>query len=180
MYWTLKYACISNYELIRLDRNGRGGEIAIYVACHLPLTVISSSPQSLEFLAISVSSPIGQFVVSALYRPPSSPVSFLITCPWLWKIFALPSLYSHCFIFGDFNVDVSVPGYLHNYLCNVANLHALTIIPTNHTHVTSTCATTIDLMLITSPELVKACQTIPPINTSDHNGIYAVTRVKTF
>ena len=42
-------------------------------------------------------------------------------------------LYSH--IFGDFNVDASVPGYLCNYLYNVANLHALIIIPTGHTQV---------------------------------------------
>ena len=56
------------------------GRIAIYVAGHLPFTVTSSGPQSLGFIANSVSSPIGRFVVSALYRPPSSPVSFLITC----------------------------------------------------------------------------------------------------
>jgi len=83
------------------------------------------------------------------------------------------------FIFGDFNVDVSVPGYLCNYLYNVANLHAPTIIPTGHTHVSSSCATTIDLMLTTSPELVKNCQTVPPIGTSDHNGIISVVSLLT-
>ena len=91
-----------------------------------------SSPHSLQFLAISVSSPFGQFVVSVLYRPPSSPVSFFDKLSLVLKDLCTP-LYSR--IFGDFNVDASVPGYLCNYLYNVANLHALTIIPTGHTRV---------------------------------------------
>ena len=76
MYWTLKSACIPDYELTRLDRDRHGGGVIIYVACHLPFTVISSGPHSLELLAVSVSSPFGQFVVSVLYRLPSYPVSF--------------------------------------------------------------------------------------------------------
>ena len=88
-------------------------------------------------------------------------------------------LYSHFFIFGDLNVDVSNQGYLYKYLYNVANLHALTIIPTGPTRVTSVCATTIDLMLTTSPELVETCQTTPPLGTSDHNGIFSVVSLLT-
>ena len=37
--------------------------------------------------------------------------------------------------------------------------------------VTNSSATTIDLMLSTSPELVKSCETIPQIGNSDHNGM---------
>ena len=44
---------IPNYELTRLDRDRHGGGVAIYVAVHIPFTVISSGPHSLEFLAIS-------------------------------------------------------------------------------------------------------------------------------
>ena len=169
---------IPDYEFTRLDRDRHGGGVIIYVAGHLQFKVISSGPHSLEFLAISVSSPFGQFVVSVLYRPPSSPVSFFDNLSLVLEDLCTP-LYSHFFIFGDFNVDVSVPDYLCNYLYNVANLHALAIIPTGHTRVTSSCATTIDLMLTTSPELVKNCQTIPPIGTSDHNGIISVVSLLT-
>ena len=102
-----------------------------------------------------------------------TPLSFLITYLQFWKISALLCIHT----FWGFNI--SVPGYLCNYLYNVANLHALTIIPTGHTRVTSSCATTIDLMLTTSPELVKNCQTIPPIGTSDHNGIISVVSLLT-
>ncbi len=59
--------CIPNYELVRLDRNRHGGGVAIYVASHLPLSVVSSGSYCLEFLAISVKTPYGQFVVAVLY-----------------------------------------------------------------------------------------------------------------
>ena len=67
MYWTLKSVFL-DYELTRLDGDRHGGGVIIYVAGHLPFTVISSGPHSLQFSAISVSSPFGQFVVSVLYR----------------------------------------------------------------------------------------------------------------
>ena len=56
--------CIPDYELTRLDRDRVGAGVIIYVTDHLPFTVISSGPHSLQFLAISVSSPFGQFAVS--------------------------------------------------------------------------------------------------------------------
>ena len=40
-------------------------------------------------------------------------------------------------------------------------------------------ATAIDLMLTTSPELVKNCQVIPPIGTFDQNGIFSVVSLVT-
>ena len=66
--------CILDYELTCLDRDRHGGGVIIYVADPLPFTVISSGLHSLQFSAIS---PFGQFVVSVLYRPPSSPVSLI-------------------------------------------------------------------------------------------------------
>ena len=47
---------IPNYELVRLDRDRHGGGVAIYLASHLPFSVVSSGSHSLEFLAISFQS----------------------------------------------------------------------------------------------------------------------------
>ena len=57
--------------------------------------------------------------------------------------------------------------------------HALFIIPTGHTRITNSSATTIDLVLSSSPELTKSCETVPPIGTSDHNGILFSTSMQT-
>ena len=84
---------IPDYELTRLDRDRHGGGVIIYVAHHLPLTVISSGPHSLQFSAISVSSPFGQFVVSVLYRLHSSHVSFFDKLSLVLKDLCTP-LYS--------------------------------------------------------------------------------------
>ena len=93
---------IPDYEFTRLDRDRHGGGVIIYVAGHLPFKVISSGLHSLEFLAISVSSPFGQFVVSVLYRPPSSPISFFDNLSLVLEDLCTP-LYSHFFFyFGGF------------------------------------------------------------------------------
>ncbi len=86
---------------------------------------------------------------------------------------------SNFFIFGDFNVDVSVPSYLCSCLCNVTCQYGLSIIPTSHTHVATSSATTIDLMLASSPESVMSCETVPPLGTSDNNGILTDISLRT-
>ena len=168
--------CIPNYELVCLDRNRHGGGVAIYVANHLPFSVVF---YCLELLAISVKSLYGQLVVAVLYRPPSSSISFFENLH-----LALEDLYvivcSNFFIFGDFNVDVSVPSYLCSCLCNITCQYGLSIIPTSHvTHVTTSSATTIDLMLASSSESVMSCETVPPLGTSDHNGILTDISLRT-
>ena len=114
--------CIPNYELCRLDRDRHGG------ASHLAFTVISSGPLSLEFLAISVKSISGPFVVSVLYRSPSSSVYFFDRLSLVLEDLCIP-MYSNFVIFGDFNVDVSSPSFLYSHLCNVINQHALVLTP---------------------------------------------------
>ena len=124
------------------------------------------------FLQVLIVLSFWQFVVAVLYRPPSSSISFFENLH-----LALEDLYvtvcSNFYIFGDFNVDVSVPSYLCSFLCNVTCQYSLSIIPTSHMHVTTSSATTIDLMLASSPESVMSCETVPPLGTSDHNGILA-------
>jgi len=65
------------------------------------------------------------------------------------------------------------------FFCNVINKYALTLIPTGRLHVTISSATTINLMLSTSPELVESCETIPPISNSDHNGMLSAISMRT-
>ena len=84
-------------------------------------------------------------------------------------------------LFGDINIDVSVPSTLLNNFCNVVNPHNLSLIHTGHTRVTDTTATTIDTMLSSGsePDLVTVCQIIPPLDSSDHNDILSGVSLKT-
>lgn len=87
-----------DYELIHLDRDGQGGGIAIFIASHFSFQLISSGPHSLEFLALCVKHVSGNFVVSVLYRPPSSPVSFFDSLSLVLENLCIP-MYSTFFTF---------------------------------------------------------------------------------
>ena len=76
------------------------------------------------------------------------------------------------------NIDISVPSALLNNFHNVGP-HSLSFIHTGHTCITDTTATTIDTMLSSEPDLVADCQTISPLNSSDHNGILSRVNMKT-
>ena len=64
---------IPNLTVTRLDRDGHGRGIAIYIANHLSFSVVSSGPSYLEFLVISVKHSHDKLGVSL-----SLPKAFLI------------------------------------------------------------------------------------------------------
>ena len=82
-------------------------------------------------------------------------------------------MYSTFLLIGNYNVDISTHSSLSHKLLSVINQHGLSIIHTDHTRVTSSSATTIDLVFTTSPTSTKSCETIPSIGSSDHHGILA-------
>ena len=114
--------------LVHLDRDRHGGGVAICVANYCPFSLFLQVPIVLiNFLAISVKSPYGQFVAAVLSRPPS-PISFFYNL-------VLEVMYvTVCSIVRYFNVDVSLPNYLCSCLCNATCQYSVSIIPTCHTH----------------------------------------------
>ena len=74
------YLC--DYQIQRLDRNRHGGGILMYTHCSLSYKILlQGGPHNLEFLAISVTTKHVNHTscICLFYRPPSSPVLFLIT-----------------------------------------------------------------------------------------------------
>ena len=66
---------LSGYQLFRLDRNGHGGGIAVYVHDSLLCKVVlQGGPFYLELISISFHSK-PSFCLTLFYHPPSSPVS---------------------------------------------------------------------------------------------------------
>ena len=164
--------CIANYQLVRLDRDRHGGGIALYIANYLSFTLICSRPDTLEFLAISIKQPRGDVAIALLYRPPSSPTSYFDNLSKVLEDICIP-MYSMFLLVGDYNVDISTHNHLSRNLLNLTSQHGLSAIQTDPTRVTSSSATTIDLVFTTSPSATKSCETIPPIGSSDHLGILA-------
>ena len=155
---------ISDYVLLRSDRNRHGVGVALYISTLLSFSLIPCLLSVLLFLF----SPFGPKVaLSVLYRSPStSPYIFLYSLSSVLDDLSVP-LYSHFVMFGDFNINVCSPSSLLTRFCNLINCHALSFLSTDFTRVTSLSASTIDLMLSSSPAMVKSCSTIPPLGSSD-------------
>ena len=84
------------------------------------------------------------------------------------------SLVSNNFILlGDFNVDVLSNSYLSNHLNNICiySFH-LTQVMTEPTHAKPNGTSfLIDLVLMSDPEPLSECVTVPPLANSDHLGV---------
>ena len=109
--------------------------------------------------------------IALLYRTPSSTVSYFDSLSAVLEDICIPT-YSMFLLVGDYNVDISTHSHLSRNL-NVTDQHGLSVIKTDPTRVTSSTVTTIDLLFTTSPSATKSCETIPPVGSSDHNGILA-------
>ena len=164
---------ISGFQLYRCDRNRHGGGVLLYVSDALQCKRLNvSNCEDLELLSIIVHSEYSKACVSLFYRPPGSAVNlFASLATYLEKINL--SDFSCFILLGDFNVDYSNPSYpLFNKLNHIACSFGLEQIITEPTHIHHNHSySIIDLVFVSNPLLVNSCSIIPPLSSSDHNGI---------
>lgn len=160
---------IPNYVCIRHDRNRHGGGILLFVKNDYRYKVIVKGPSDTELLFVSIhcGPTIGVF-----YRPPSSPASVMDT---LFDTLSTLDInaFSNLVLVGDFNIDtLSTAHYLYNYLSRILDCFSLSqvnSVPTHQSH--NGQQTLIDLALLSSPEHLISCETVPPLGSSDHLGL---------
>ena len=165
---------LPNYSIIRLDRNCHGGGILLYFKDNLSFKVVLHGPSGLELIFISILLPNSRSIcLGTFYRPPSSSVAIFDS---LFDV--LCSLNSNSFsnfiLFGDFNVDMSSHFFNCNYmhLTNLLHSFSLTQVvdePTRPGH--NGASSLIDLVLMSTPQALRECVTVPPLANSDHLGI---------
>ena len=92
---------ISNYNILRLDRDHHGGGVLIYVSSHFSVKTVMSGPNDLELIFIFVSCKYFSYCIGLFYRPPSSAIDIFDRLSS-----ALGSLdafyFSHFVLLGDF------------------------------------------------------------------------------
>lgn len=167
---------IANYTVTRLDRNRHGGGVAFYVKSSLYSEFLLAGPPGpgLEFVLFSVGSNNFSYKthVGIFYRPPSSTIDIfdsLQTCLHNANICS----FSNFVLLGDFNVNFNNPLHpLYSHLCSILDNFSLVQVVSESTH-TSPVGTPslIDLAMISNPSMLSACSVIPPVGSSDHNGI---------
>ncbi len=166
---------IGDYQIHRLDRNRHGGGILMYVHCSLSVKVLSCGFRNLELMIISVS--LSHFVsnccISLFYRQPSSKCdTFDNLCTALYSLD--PSAFRNCFVLlGDFNINYfCTSSFLYRRLLSCMSPFSLVQIVNSATHTNPQGRDSlIDLVFLSTPSLLNFCNTIPPLASSDHNGI---------
>ena len=164
--------CIPNYQLVRPDQDRHGGGIVLCIANYLSYSIICSGPDHLEFLAISLKQTQLQGDV-AITLLPSSPVSYFNNLSTVLEHMLCIPMFSTFLLVGDYNIDISIHSHLRHNFLYVTNQHGVSISCTDLTRVTSSSATTIDLIFTTSSTTTKSRETVPLIWSSDHHGILA-------
>ena len=165
---------IPNYHVTRCDRNRNGGGLAFYVKDSFFSQVILSCPLNLEFVLLSVQNLTFSYKthVSLFYCPPSSPFDIfdrLQSC----LLDSNVSTFSNFVLVGDFNVNVNNSSHsLLPKLSRMLDRFSLTQAVSEPTHINHAGHTSlIDLVLISNPSTLSSCTVIPPLASSDHNGI---------
>ena len=90
-------------------------------------------------------------------------------------------IFSNLILVGDFNIDTLSPNhYLYHHLSRILDCFSLSqvnSVPTHHSH--DGHQTLIDLALLSSPEHLTSCDTIPPLGNSDHLGLHILINRQT-
>ena len=167
---------LPSYSLYRRDRDRHGGGVAIYIHNSLPVCSVTSHPTE-EMLSVAIDTTSGCLLVCAIYRPPGHDKGLEDLECSLANLKS--SRYRHVLVVGDFNIDTSSPSS-----CDTLNLvstlssFGLCHLPTDHTRITSSTASTIDHLFANDPALIDQLRVVPGLGTSDHCSLFCSLVIK--
>ena len=154
---------ITDYCIIRFDRNRHGGGIAFYIKSYLHSEVLLSCPYGLEFALFSVVNPCVSYKVHiGLFLPPPK---LITTCFGSCLQAVNVHTFSNFVLLGDFNINVNNPSHpLYSNLCNILNSFSLVQVISEPTYVSPAgSASIIDLALISDLSSLSSCSILPPL-----------------
>nr|CAI5853738.1 unnamed protein product [Callosobruchus analis] len=104
---------IDGYTVIRQDRSGRGGGVAIYIKQNLKYLVINLDVRNFEILAIRLNLNNRNIIFATIYRPPgyTNIRNFLDEFDEIVSSFSMEC--DHLIITGDFNINMMLLDNLH-------------------------------------------------------------------
>lgn len=185
---------IPGYDFIRHSlpsSRGRGtnacGGIGFYVQKGIkatPLVKSSFDPATplnlrVEFMAILMKINDWDCCVAALYNPLGTNPNFAQNYEKL-LLDVLDVGFDRLFVVGDFNVNIaaSQPSTNLAALRRINSAFNLTVLPTGPTRITEQSATTIDLLITDSPEIIIKSQACTGNTVSDHEIVYLLANVR--
>nr|CAH7761459.1 unnamed protein product [Callosobruchus chinensis] len=163
-----KVILINGYQIIRSDRDGRGGGVLFYVKNDLKFEIILTDMQScLEQLWIKIKIGTKIYAFGVLYRPPKGNI---IDCvEHLDGI--LSQLIFDCngiIIIGDLNINMLSLDRGAEYLNRFLDIYSLTQVVSEPTRITPTSQSLLDLIICSIPEMVSDCKVLNLHSSFDH------------
>lgn len=159
------YLHIENYVLIRKDRAGRGGGVAMYVKQNLNCKLMESN-EVIEQLWVSINIRGTTLIVGILIEElENTLVEFTPQCDSIA-------------ILGDFNINMLIYDDVSaSLLVDSMSSFGLIQIIEHPTRITSSSSTLIDLIFISDRELVADCGVIG-VHLADHELIFCALKLK--
>ena len=166
---------IPGFNIIRKDREKRGGSVCVYIRNHISAKEINisqvSSNEHIEILSLKIQVNMNKsIVVTTIYRSPSAPISAMDDIHDLLEYHVSSKL--DFFIVGDMNIDFNTPAKTKNKpykLCaRWLKKFKLEQIVTQSTRVTQKSSTTIDWIITNRRDRTHNTSS-NPTTISDHN-----------
>ena len=128
-------------------------------------------------LSVAIDTTSGCLLVCAIYHPPGHDKGLEDLECSLANLKS--SRYRHVLVVGDFNIDTSSPSSC-DTLNQVSTLSSFGLchLPTDHTRITSSTASTIDHLFANDPALIDQLRVVPGLGTSDHCSLFCSLVIK--
>lgn len=159
---------MDGYSVVRVDRNGHGGGVAIYFKRGIIFQTISTSADLdlVEYVLVEVKSS-SKILVGAVYRPNKNiSLDLFVT-----KIEAYSIMYNDILIAGDFNSNILIDSNLTDKIIHLGISPINSILPT---HFSSTRNTLLDLFLVCDTSKVLMYDQLTASCFSKHDLIFTI------
>ncbi|CAH2017311.1 unnamed protein product [Acanthoscelides obtectus] len=159
---------INDFNVVRADRNSRGGGVAFYVRNGIAFKILHSNITAvLEELWISVKVNQRKYCLAIVYRPPSANV--LDCFHQLTESLTNLSLDNdYAIVMGDFNINVLVNDGRSEMLNCFLESFDLSQLVKEPTRITSNSQTAIDLLMVSSADIISSYEVVDVDGISDH------------
>ena len=176
---------IPEYTCHRRDRADLGGGVAIFVSDHIPCTRLSPyEPPTAELMWLELTIGVKKIIIGCCYRPPGQNAYDIST--FMDELqdstdIVLRENPESIYLLGDFNDRCVVwdsdhrNSELKSKLFDWVTQNDLHQVINEPTHIGSTYANLLDLLITDSPAYVVSSGTLPPIGSS-HCVVYASTK----
>ena len=165
---------IPGFQMLRNDRNSRGGGVGFYVRDNLKVKVVNMSFQkAYEALFVEISLCGGKMLAGIVYNPRWTVAEIDDAVEF---ISASMGNYHHIVIMGDLNLNMANPSSQTKYFIDLMTSLSFEILPFSNTRLSSTLDW-IMIASINSDRIFKLGQTSIP-GISDHDLIFITYRYR--